>query len=183
MLIPGKPYYTYTFGSMGTTLETLRQTEFFQWFQLQEVERRMEEPGEAVRFRPSGEKFHDLCYLDVLTTQGGEMVRMELVLQREFIDGRDSLFAQDLIKSFLQAALPMACQHVLADFMREIDLPGRGGATEGFLVFKGKRNSWETFTGWSHLILTNLPSAALVVQLAPNPNAPNAKLVEWITNH
>jgi hypothetical protein len=41
---------------MGETLETALQTEFFKWFHLEETERKPEEPGEQVRFRPSGEK-------------------------------------------------------------------------------------------------------------------------------
>jgi hypothetical protein len=180
MLISGKPYYTYSFGSMGTTLLTARDTGFFRWFHLEETERRAEEPGEVVRFRPSGEKFRDLCYLDILMAPDGHLVRMELVVRRSFIDGRESVFAQDLIKSFLKATLPMACQHVLSDFMGEIDLPSRGGSTEGFFVFKGSRSSWEVTTGWSHLILANLPvqeEAVLVVQVGPNPTAPNAILI------
>jgi hypothetical protein len=180
MLISSKPYYTYSFGSMGTTLETARENGFFQWFHLGEIERRVEEPGEVARFRPAGEKFRELCYLDVLMAPGGRLVRMELVVLRRFIEGRESLFAQDLIKSFLQASLPMACQHVLTDFMREIDLPGQGGSTEGFLVFRRSRRSWETMTGWSRLILANLATqeeAVLVVQVGPNPSAPNAVLI------
>src|SRR5580704_4044024 len=167
MLIPGKPYYTYSFGSMGTTLQTARANEFFQWFHLEETERRAEEPGEMARFRPSGDKFRELCYLDILWAPGERLVRMELVVRRSFIDGRDSLFAQDLIKSFLRATLPMACQDVLSDFMGEIDLPSRDGSTEGFLVFRGSRSSWEVTTGWSHLILANLSlleERVLVVQ-------------------
>jgi len=180
MLIPGKPYYKYSFGSMGTTLQTSRETGFFQWIHVEETERRVEEPGEVARFQPSGEKFHGLCYLDILMGPGECLVRMELVVRRSFIDGRDSLFAQDLIKSFLRATLPMACQDVLTDFMSEIDLPSRGGSTEGFLVFRGSRSSWEVTTGWSHLILANLllqEERVLVVQVGPNPTAPNAKLV------
>jgi hypothetical protein len=119
--------------------------------------------------------------LDVLMAPGGRLVRMELVVLRRFIDGRESLFAQDLIKSFLQASLPMACQQVSSEFMGEIDLGGRGGSTEGFLVFRGSRAAWETITGWSRLILANLlihGEAVLVVQVGPNPSAPNAVLIE-----
>jgi hypothetical protein len=166
---------------MGTTLQTARANGFFEWFHLEETERRVEEPGEMARFRPSGDKFHELCYLDILWAPGEQLVRMELVVRRSFIDGRDSLFAQDLIKSFLRATLPMACQDVLSDFMGEIDLPSRGGSTEGFLVFRGSRSSWEVTTGWSHLILANLSlleERVLVVQVGPNPTAPNARSVE-----
>jgi len=180
MPISEEPYYTYSFGSMGQTLKTASQTSFFQWFHMRETERRAEEPGEAVRFRPSGEKFHDLCYLDTLLAGSGEMVGMELVVQRAFIDGRDRPFAQDLVKSFLREALPEACRDVLQDFMQEIQLPGRNGATPGYLVFNGRQNSWKTQTGWSRLLLANLDVSevpSLVVRVAPNPQAPNARLI------
>jgi hypothetical protein len=180
MLQGSGPFYTYFFGSMGQTLETARQTEFFQWFHMEETERRPEEPGTLVRFRPSGEKFHNLCYLETLEAPSGEMVRMELVVQRPFIDGADGLSAQDLVKSFLLAALPDACKEVLRDFMREIIAPGGDGSTPGFQVFRGRLKDWSTQTGWTRLSLANLPLAeapSFVLQVEPNPKAPNAKLV------
>jgi hypothetical protein len=181
MLLRGEFYYTYHFGSMGQTLETARQSEFFQWFHMEESERRPEDPGEAVRFRPSGEKFHDLCYLDALIAPSGELVRMELVVRRAFLDGSDHLFAQDLVKSFLLGVLPDACREVLHDFMQEIIEPGGNGDTPGFLVFRGRQSTWQTQTGWSRLLLANLPlpeGTSLVLQVGPNPSAPNAKLIE-----
>jgi hypothetical protein len=181
MLLGSSPYYTYHFGSMGQTLETARQTEFFLWFHLEETQRQAEKPAEAVRFRPSGPKFHDLCYLDALIAATGELVRIELVVARTYIDGRDGVFAQDLVKSFLLAALPDACRDILRDFMREIaKLPTGGGITPGYLVFRGRQNAWRKQTGWSRLLLANLPlpdGAALVVQVGPNPSAPNARLI------
>ena len=180
MLPANKPFYTYCFGSLGEALETALATDFFRWFHLKETERRPQEPGEALRFRPSGEKFHDLCCLDVLAAPHGELVRMELAVLRAFLDGADHLFAQDLVKSFLLAALPGACQYLLADFVREIEVPGGKGRTPGFLVFRGQQSSWEKLTGWSHLLLVNLPlreGASLVVQVSANPKAPNAKLI------
>jgi hypothetical protein len=176
-----KVYYTRSFGSMGATLDTVLQTPFFQWFHLAETERHPQEPGYLVRFRPSGDKFHQLCYLDVLMTAGGEMVRMELVVQRRFIQGPDSPFAQDLVKSFLLGVLPDACQSLLQDFLEEIQTFGREGSTQGFKVFRGRQDTWSALTGWTRLELTNLPvsgAPSLVVRAAANPKAPNAKLVQ-----
>jgi hypothetical protein len=181
MLLWSEPYYTYSFGSMEQTLETALQTEFFKWFHLEETERRPEAPNESVRFRPSGPKFHDLCYLDILTSGGGAMVRMELVARRDYVDGRDGVFAQDMVKSFLLAALPAACQAVLADFMREITaLPAKSGATPGCQAFRGLQSAWSAQTGWSRVVIANLhlpEGPTLVVQVGPNPGAPNAKLI------
>jgi hypothetical protein len=180
LLSKGPPYYTHEFGAMGATLETARQNEFFQWFHMKETERRVEEPGKEARFRPSGDMFHSLCYLDILMGTRGELVRMELVVQRDFLDGSDRLFAQDLVKSFLMSVLPPACQHVLREFMEEINVPGGEGKTLGYLVFRGKQNAWRVQTGWTRLTLANLPlleAAAFIVHVYPNPKAPNAVLI------
>jgi hypothetical protein len=181
MLLGNGPFYTYSFGSMGHLLATAQQNEFFQWFHMEETERRPEEPGMLVRFRPSGEKFHEVCYLDILSASGGEMVRMELVVQRIFIDGTDRLFAQDLVKSFLVGVLPDACKEILKGFMREITVPGGDGISPGFRVFRGRQKDWSTQTGWSRLSFANLPlpqEPAFVLQVGPNPTAPNARLAE-----
>lgn len=74
---------------------------FFAWFHL--------EPAELPnRFRPTGEAFHDLVALDVRTNGPDERITsMALRLERRFIDDpRDGVFARDIMKSFLRAALP-----------------------------------------------------------------------------
>lgn len=154
LLTKGAPYYTHAFGSMGETLETALQTEFFKWFHLEETERKPEEPGEELRFRPSGEKFHDLCYLDVLAAPGEVLVRMELVVRRAYIDGRDRHFAQDLVKSFLLAVLPDACQAVLKDFLL---------GNKRFFRWQG-----------SHAGLSGLPRTTASVESANGLDASNA---------
>jgi hypothetical protein len=146
-----------------------------------ETERRPEEPGELVRFRPAGDKFYDLCFLDILMAPAGEFVRMELVVKRSFIDGAEGIFAQDLVNSFLHATLPDACRNILEDFITEINTPAGEGQTPGFQVFKGRLNSWSKQTGWSRLHFANLSVSevpSLVMNVGPNPEAPNAKPVD-----
>src|SRR5271155_844858 len=159
MLLASGPYYTYHFGSLGCALETARQSAFFQWFHLVETERHPEQPGEVARFRPSGEKFRNLCYLDILMGPAGEAVRMELVVWRSFIEGPDRHFARDLVKSFLRDALPDACRDVLQDFIKDIGFQGGDGGTPGYGVYRGVQPAWREETGWSRLLLTNLPLA------------------------
>jgi len=115
------PFYTYCFGKMGKTLATARETGFFQWFHLVQSDEAAEEPGRLTRFRPEGKAFRDLCSLEALEDSNGDLVQLELTVSRTFIEGRERVFAQDLVKSFLVAALPDACQHVLADLMQEIN--------------------------------------------------------------
>jgi len=181
MTLSTEPFYSYNFGSLGPTLETAKQSGFFRWFHLFQTEQTPREPGRMTRFRPSGEKFHDLCCLEILDSCDGAIVQMELVVQREFIGGRDGLFAQDLVKSFLAAALPDACRHLLEDFMQEMQTPGRHGQTAGSLVFWGQRDEWSAKTGWSRLFLTNCSLSGervFIVQVRPNPKAPNAKRIK-----
>ena len=180
MHFEAKPYFTYTFGSMGKTLATARETGFYRWFHMQETECQLQAPGNLIRVRPSGEKFGNLCFLDLLLSPTEEFVRMELVVKRSFVDGVDSLFAQDLVNSFLHAALPDACRNVLEDFIHEMNTPAGAGQTPGFEVFKGRKDRWATTTGWSQLQLANIiveDALSLVVNLGPNPAAPNAKPV------
>jgi hypothetical protein len=173
-------HYTYKFGSLGQTLQTAAQTEFFGWFNLEPTERRIEPPGAVVRYRPSGSSFRGLCSLDATISPADELVRLELSLDRSFVDGPDGLFAQDLVKSFLLAALPDACKDSMPDFLAEICEPGGDGRSPGYLVFRGRKRSWRFQTGWSRLCLCNTTSAdvaTLIVRLMPSPEAPNAKLV------
>lgn len=180
MISKKHPFYTYCFGKMGRTLATALQTGFFQWFHLVQVEQTTEQPGRLTRFQPEGEKFHNLCFLEVLEDPNGALVQMELVLLRTFIEGRDGIFARDLVKSFLVAALPDACQHVLANLIQEFASPPALRATPGFLVFMGQREAWATETGWSRLWLNNVAlngQRVFAVSVCPNPEAPNATLV------
>ncbi len=174
-------FYNYSFGSMGRTRETALQSDFFRWFHLEVDDHRAQEPGQRTTFRPTGEAFHKVCSLETLETQQGELVQMDLVVQRSFLDGRDDLYAQDLVKSFLVALLPDACQYTLRDFMQEIQTPRGIGCTPGWLVVRGERKEWAVQTGWSRLSLENveLPEGlSLVVSLCPNPEAPNARKIE-----
>jgi hypothetical protein len=176
----GAPFYTHVFGSLGSNLETARRSDFFQWFHLQEATRRPEPPGELLTFRPEGAKFRELCSLQALATPTGEIVRLELIVGRSFIEGNQGLFAQDLLKSFLNAALTDACKELLRNFLAEMNEPGRNGETIGYTTFRGRNPEWATETGWSRLRLANvlLPEgASLVVAIEANPTAPNAKLI------
>ena len=174
------PFYTYRFGKMGRTMETARQTGFFQWFHMVQDEQTAEEPGRLTHFRPEGRKFHDLCFLDALEALDGRLVQLELVVSRRFIESRDWPFAQDLVKSFLVAALPDACQHVLSDLMQQFETLGASGVSPGFLVYTGRRNDWSAQTGWSRLSLKNAQlngHQVFAVNVCPNPGAPNATLI------
>lgn len=89
---------------LGKTLADATATHFFTWFNLE-----VSEPprGATTRFRPNGDKFRDLVEVEAHVDGGGRIDRIDVVLRRSFIeDRRDGMFAADIAKSFLQAALP-----------------------------------------------------------------------------
>jgi len=86
------------FGRFGGTLNDAKQTHFFTWFHMEQT---AEENG-TLTFQPSGPRFHDLVKLKVRTASG-EIRGMTLTIRRSFIDGRDSAFARDITKSFLES--------------------------------------------------------------------------------
>ena len=88
------------FGRFGTSLDQAKQTSFFTWFHLEQTS-----ADAGVRcFQPSGAKFHDKVKVLVKTNAAG-LQTMTLMLQRSFIDGRESPFARDIAKSFLDNGL------------------------------------------------------------------------------
>jgi hypothetical protein len=109
-------------GFIGMSLDNATKTELFQWFHFAPVA--SPTAGVAV-FKPSGEKFHDLATLSAAIGGDGRITAIDLAIARSFIDDpRDGIFAADLGKSFLAAALPpddrTAMQHL-------IDTIGYGG--------------------------------------------------------
>jgi hypothetical protein len=177
VLFASAPFYNYSFGSLGRTLETACLSEFLRWFHLRESSRTPDPPGECIEFHSAGEKFRDLWHLEIRSALGGEMVCVNLIVRRSFIESNEGLFAQDLVKSFLFAALPDACRSALHDFMAEMNEPYRNGETLGYTTFRGRHPEWHAETGWSRLVLANTmlsQGTSLVVQVSPNPTAPNA---------
>lgn len=90
------------FGALGSRVEELENSGFFQWFSLEEDDKN----GTLTRFRPSGESFHDEVALEAWTGADGALTMLRLCLSRAFIDSaQSSAFALDIAKSFLAGAL------------------------------------------------------------------------------
>lgn len=112
---------------LGSTVAEARAAEFFAWFQLAPAER-------PERFRPSGDAFHDLAALDVRADGSDRrIIGLTLRLARRFIDDqRNGVFARDLMKSFLRAAIPpdaLSTIPALPDALAAIEDFSRSGAT------------------------------------------------------
>ena len=143
-------------GNLGERLEQAKQTEFFRWFQLEEVGR----TARVIHFKPSGKKFHDLVTLNLSLDPKGRLVGAELVLSRSFVDsGRDGMFARDIAKSFVAVATTAQERSAVADLIAEIEHPPANQSTPlivsahrpapklpaqptpGFQVFLGRRQA------------------------------------------
>jgi hypothetical protein len=82
--------------------EALR-TDFFQWFHLAPAER---PDSHTTWFKPSGASFRELVTVTIGTDDTSRIAIVELMLARSFIeDPQQGMFAADIAKSFLGAAL------------------------------------------------------------------------------
>ena len=94
------------FGAFGDSIESIKQTNFFQWFCLEQTgQTKDEQRREITEFRPNGEKFRRFVSFKVTRDSAGRMLALELALDRAFVDSpQDSVFAADIAKSFILSA-------------------------------------------------------------------------------
>jgi hypothetical protein len=155
------------------SLSEEQRSGFFTWFHLQpDGEPQPAGSKTCVTFRPSGPAFHPLVRLDVAVRDGDQIVGLELRVKRSFIEGRQSSFARDIVKSFLGWGLkePDARTEALianiADLraanepviMRADAMPPSPPAdrTGGYDVFTGARQSAIIALSTSELTLRNV---------------------------
>jgi hypothetical protein len=113
-----------TFGQLGERLDQVKETGFFRWFHLEQTDQTRAGAQAVVTFKPSGEKFHPLVTLNVVTDGQDRLQGLELVLARTFVDDpRDGVFARDIAKSFLLAAFADCGDQGLNDLISEIQYP------------------------------------------------------------
>lgn len=111
-------------GFLDHRLEKIRKdSDFFSWFHLEETGPAREEGDrKIVTFKPSGEAFRDLVAIDTSMDGEGRIRELVLVLKRSFIDdATNGIFARDIAKSLLRAAVPRENQPDVADLANEIE--------------------------------------------------------------
>jgi hypothetical protein len=158
-------------GFIGMSLDDATKTELFQWFHFAPVA--SPTAGVAV-FKPSGEKFHDLATLSAALGADGRITAIDVAIARSFIeDPRDGIFAADLGKSFLAAALPpddrTAMQHLIdtigygGNFGRQVITAAPGPAnlqiirdSAPYLVWLDRNEYWQRPVGAVSLRLENV---------------------------
>lgn len=164
-------------GFLGEPIAQVERSGFFGWFSL---EKTAERPGAGgtriITFQPSGAKFHDLARVEATLGRDQRIVEIDLVLARSFVESSsDGIFANDIAKSFLRAAVPDSDAGAVADLADEIeasattDRPLLEGPhapvtrptepSPGFLVFLGRRDSYQLTLSTASLALGNFDSA------------------------
>ena len=97
----------------------------FKFFNLTEAGPRTSEGGlNVVTFRPAGGNFRRLVKVNVTVGGDGAVRAMELTVDRSFVEDRaNGIFARDVAKSFLRAAVPKADAPKIGDLANEIEFP------------------------------------------------------------
>jgi len=160
-------------GLIGQPLAAVQKSEFFTWFHLGQTARQPCGGGQALGFRPTGEQFHRVAAVEVLTDAHGAVAAMALMLNRTFVDDPvNGIFARDIAKSFLRDAPGSQVGAHVAALADEIqagtlssgtvffhsDVPPptpNGPPSPGYQVFLGDRESYELTIGGEALTLTN----------------------------
>jgi|GEM_PF-701919 len=154
------PLAAASFGNLGENLEQAKQTEFFRFFHLEQSQVSKSEGSTVTAFKPTGEKFRPLVTIKVTTDGASRILALEMALARSFIDDpRDGVFARDIAKSFLQAALPAPRDWETTDLINEIQFQATSTMTiikhpanepklpekptPGYLTYLGKQPSCE----------------------------------------
>lgn len=162
-------------GFLGHRLEIIRkESDFFVWFHLEETgPARKEGEKKIVTFKPTSEAFRELV-ATMFTVDGEDRIReIELVLARSFVDDAvNGIFARDIAKSLLRAAVPRENQTEVAGLADEIEVlvsRGRsissavrkkpGSQTLGYQVYLGTEKRYEQVLSRCIVRLENLSNA------------------------
>ncbi len=158
---------------VGGTLEAAKQTDFFKFFGLVEDGPRSTERGlTVVNFRPRAGQFRQLVSLTVKVAAGDVIREMSLTVERSFVDDRtNGIFARDIAKSFIRAAVPAADGARVNDLANEIEFPKEmpgytvarvcpdpklpARPTAGYEVYTGARKLYEAAFAESTLRMEN----------------------------
>lgn len=173
MLVLSLTAYEPSESLLGSKLEDAKQTDFFKFFNLKESGAYFAlEKNVVVGFRPEGPMFRDLVSVNVTLDINETIVGIDLILARSFADHKtNGIFARDIAKSFLRAAIPQGDQNAISDLTNEIEFPPAASGqsiitvrpppklpdkpTAGYLVYLGKGSLFEQTMSGSKLRLEN----------------------------
>ena len=124
---------------VGLRLDDAARTEFFRWFHLEPTARL---DAHTIPFKPSGSDFRELVTVTARTSDDGLITAIDLAVARSFIeDPKQGMFAADMAKSFLAAALAAPDR---AHMQHLIDTIGHGGRyARPILILGAERRALE----------------------------------------
>jgi hypothetical protein len=166
-------------------LSGLLKTEFFTFFHLQRAGAEQEGGSTRVIFRPGSDKFRELVSLVVVVDGNDVVLQRQLSLSRAFIDHpRDGIFARDIAKSHLLAALSREEKPQVAELVGElfrprslVSIPGARRdaklpmltASAAYLTYLGRREAYQRNLMHHLLKLANVTSGetrTLIITIA-----------------
>jgi hypothetical protein len=168
-------------GLLGQPLAAARSSDLFTFFNLAQTARQPCGDGQAVGFRPTGEQFHLLAAVDVMTDARGDVAAMTLTLDRAFInDPTNGVFARDIAKSFLRDVSGPRAGAGVTGLAEEIEsgvssirtliyrsdvAPAKpnGPPSTGYRVFLGDQPSYTLSADGEALTLANEPQSGKAV--------------------
>ena len=174
---------------LGSPLEEAKRSDFFTFFHLKETGGSVA-LGEtvAVSFKPEAGEFRELVSVYVTLDTNNRIIRIDLSLARSFVDHKtNGIFARDIAKSLLRAAIPKENQRAIADLANEIEFPAAvegqtivtvrpppklpPAPTAGYLTYLGKKSVFEQMVTIYKLRLENrkvndVDSLLISVQMA-----------------
>jgi len=110
---------------VGRKLEEVRGEDFWTFFGFQPTgPATVVDDGTTVEFRPRAERFAPLVRVKLAVDSTGTIREMELAISREFVDDpTNGIFARDVVKSFVRAAMPADDLPDVETLANEIQFP------------------------------------------------------------
>jgi hypothetical protein len=164
---------------VGSPRSALYGSEFWRFFNLQRVDSTTSANGRHVElsFRPGGAMFRDLVLLKVTEVADSGVAAVDLTLNRSFVDDpRNGIFARDIARSLLRAAVPAADAGSIATLAQEIEIPRPvSNPSEGYRAYLGSEPfSIQQFPHSMIMLLNSKPGVEpstlrITVMLPPPP--------------
>jgi hypothetical protein len=108
-------------GRLGQDLKQAAGSDFFQFFHLRVADTAKEPDGGTVCLRPVSPQFRDRVALYASVDPQGRFLELELRIDRSVIDDNDTeQQARDIVKSFLQDAIPQEDVLAIRDWIVDI---------------------------------------------------------------
>lgn len=122
-------------GLIGSKLAAVQTTnDLFVFFHFAPIGEEKLSNG-TTSFKPTGDAFRALVTLNVTTDDGGIIKQLDLVVARSFIDDpKKSIYAADLVKSFLVSAAATSAGDDVSALAGEINARSMAGSTATILT-------------------------------------------------